>query len=86
MSQDGTFHIESGTVRFWMLIDGETVGASVSQEALHYRYRPKATGEDPLETYRANQDDVQAAVRRRVLRGSLRPVMLRESDLRIAGT
>ena len=83
MPQDGTFHIESGTVRFWMLIDGEMVDASVSQEALHYRYRPKATGEDPLETYLANQEDIEAAVRRRVLRGSLRPVMLREFDLRV---
>jgi len=83
MSQDGTYHIESGTVRFWLLIDGEMVGASVSQEALHYRYRPNATGEDPLETYRANHEDIEAAVRRRVQRGSLRPVMLREFDLRV---
>jgi len=82
MLEDSTFHLGSGAVRFWVQIDGELVGASVSQEALHYRYQPKAVGDDPLATFKANHEDIEEAVRRRVARGSLRPVMLREFDLR----
>ena len=80
------FHDASGTVRFWVNVDGGLVNASVSREALHHRYRPTAHGEDPLETFRQNTADIEAAVRRRIGAGSREPIMLREFDLRIPGT
>jgi hypothetical protein len=79
------FHEASGTVRFWVEVDGNVLGASVSREALHHRYRPTAQGEDPLETFRQNTADIEAAVRRRVAAGSREPIMLREYDLRVLG-
>ena len=82
MSQPPYFHTESAAVRFWVQVDGVPVGASVSGQTLHYRFRPTAQGEDPLETYKAYADDIDAAVRRRVAQGSIEPVMLREFDLR----
>ncbi len=82
MSHPAYFHAESATVRFWVLVDGEHVGASIGSTALHYRYRPEAHGEDPLETYATYASDIDAAVRRRVASGSIEPVMLREFDLR----
>jgi hypothetical protein len=82
MSDTPFFHESSGTVRFWIPVDGNLLGASVSREALHHRYRPTAQGDDPLETYLANAADIEAAVRRRLAQGSREPVMLREYDLR----
>ena len=82
MSDAPFFHESSGTIRFWVPVDGKLLGASVSREALHHRYRPTAQGEDPLETYLANVADIEAAVRRRLAQGSREPVMLREYDLR----
>jgi hypothetical protein len=82
MSDPPFFHESSGTVRFWILVDGQPLAASVSREALHYRYRSNAQGEDPMETYRDNAADIEAAVRRRLAQGSREPVMLREYDLR----
>ena len=82
MSDAPFFHESSATVRFWVLVDGTPLGASVSREALHHRYRPSARDEDPLETYLANAADIEAAVRRRLAQGSREPVMLREYDLR----
>ena len=82
MSEPAFLHAESGTVRFWVLIDGEEVGASVSPQSLHFRYRPDARNEDPLETYHANAAHIESVVRRRVAGGSLKPVLLREFDLR----
>jgi hypothetical protein len=82
MSDAPFFHESSGTIRFWVLVEGKLLGASVSREALHHRYRPTAQGEDPLETYLANAADIEAAVRRRLAQGSREPVMLREYDLR----
>ena len=82
MSDAPFFHESSGTIRFWVPVDGQLLGASVSREALHHRYRPTAQGEDPLETYLANVADIEAAVRRRLAQGSREPVMLREYDLR----
>lgn len=79
------FHEDSGTVRFWVRVDGQLVGASIGREALHYHYRPEAQGEDPLETYRAHAADIEAAVHRRMAGGSRPPVMLREFDLRAVG-
>jgi hypothetical protein len=75
-------HEPSGTIRFFTDIDGTVVGASISLQTLHHRFRPDGTGEDPMETYRVNRAPIAAAVRRRVAAGSLEPVMLREYDLR----
>jgi hypothetical protein len=83
MSDSPFFHAASGTVRFWVPVDGTPLAASVSREALHHRYRPTTQGDDPLETYQANAADIEAAVRRRLAAGSREPVMLREYDLRV---
>lgn len=85
MSDSPFFHEASGTVRFWVPVDGNLLGASVSREALHHRYSPTAQGDDPLETYRAHAAEIEAAVRRRLAEGSREPVMLREYDLRLHG-
>jgi hypothetical protein len=84
MSQSPYFHEDSGCVRFWVQVDDSLVGASISQAALHYRYRPDGQDEDPMQTYAAHSNDIHAAVRRRVARGSIEPVMVREFDLRDA--
>lgn len=85
MTPEPFFHQDTGAVRFWVPIDGQMVGASISRETLHYSFRPRATGDDPLETFTANAMAITAAVERRVAKGSREPVMLREFDLRIAG-
>ena len=82
MSQPPFLHEPSDAVRFWVLVEGEPVGATISRQTLHYRFRPEAQGEDPLETYAAYSTEIDAAVRRRVAQGSIEPVMLREYDLR----
>ena len=82
MAQAPYYHADSASVRFWVVVDGAPVGASVSRQTLHYSFRPEAQGEDPLETYAAFARDIEAAVRRRVAQGSIEPVMLREFDLR----
>ena len=79
------FHESSGTVRFWVPIDGGLMGASVGVAVLQRRYGPAAHDGDPVEILRANLADIEAAVRRRVAQGSIEPVMLREFDLRAAG-
>jgi len=79
------FHEASDTVRFWVDVNGRIMGASVGRMALHHRYRPTARDEDPLDTFRENRADIEAAVHRRVAQGSLEPVMLREYDLRVLG-
>jgi hypothetical protein len=58
------------------------VGASVSRQTLHFRFRPGAKDDDPLETFTAYEPQIVAAVLRRVAQGSIEPVMLREFDLR----
>jgi hypothetical protein len=85
MSDAPFFHESSGTVRFWVPVDGKLLGASVGREALHQRYRPTAQGDDPVETFLANAADIEATVRRRLAQGSREPVMLREYDLRVLG-
>jgi len=78
------FHEASETVRFWVDIGGgRAMGASVGRMALHHRYRPNARDDDPLDTFRENRSDIEAAVCRRVAQGSIEPVMLREYDLRV---
>jgi hypothetical protein len=86
MIQNAFFHNDSGAVRFWVPIDGQLIGASISRETLHRRFRPTAPGADPMETFTSHASDIQAAVERRVAQGSIEPVMLREFDLRVAGS
>lgn len=64
-----------------MSINGQMLGASISRETLHYRFRPNARDDDPLETFTTNASEIIAAVERRVAQGSIEPVMLREFDL-----
>ena len=76
------FHDDTGAVRFWILINGLWIGASVSRDTLHYRYRRDAVDDLPMDTYTAHAAELEDAVRARVARGSIEPVMLREHDLR----
>jgi hypothetical protein len=78
------FHESSATVRFWVRIGEQWMGASVGHAALVPRFRPPAAGEDPLDIFRAHLAEIEAAVRVRVAQGSIEPVMLREYDLRPA--
>ena len=82
MAQPAFFHQPSGTVRFWVLIDDVPIGASIGKEVLHYRYHPTRSDDDPLATYSANAEEIEAAVRRRGAGGSAEPVMLRDPDVR----
>lgn len=77
------FHAESACVRFWIEVDWALVGASVGRDNLHYRFHPRGVGDDPLSTYLANATDIDEAVRRRLVKGSTPPVMLREADLQV---
>jgi hypothetical protein len=77
-------HLPSGTVRFWVLVDGQFVGSSIRREILHYRYHATQTDDDPMVTYAANAAEIHAAVRRRVAKGSIEPVMLRDADIQAA--
>jgi hypothetical protein len=84
MSNSEFLHEGSRSIRFWVSIDGALVGASVSSETLRFSYAPQAPTQDPLVTFRANIAGLEEAVRRRVAKGSIEPVMLREFDLRVA--
>ena len=86
MTQAPFFHADSGAVRFWVPIDDQLIGCSISRETLHHRFRPGVQGDDPLETFNTYSSDIIAAVKRRVAQGSIEPVMLREYDLRPTGT
>jgi hypothetical protein len=83
-SPEPFLHLPSGTVRFWVLVDGHFVGASIRREILHYRYHATRTDDDPMVTYAANLADIHAAVQRRVAKGSIEPVMLRDADIQAA--
>jgi hypothetical protein len=76
------FHEESGSVRFWVEVDGAVVGASITRQTLHYRYKPDSGNDEALSTYLQNATEIDAAVRRRVAGGSREPVMLRDFDVR----
>jgi hypothetical protein len=76
------FHEESASVRFWVEIDGAYVGATISRQTLHYRYKPDSGNDEALATYLQNAPEIDAAVRRRVATGSREPVMLRDFDVR----
>ena len=76
------FHDDSGAVRFWVRTEaGAVVGASVPRQALHFRFKAAIGGGDSLETYLAHRGAIDAAVLRRIAKGSIEPVMLREPDL-----
>jgi hypothetical protein len=76
------FHEDSGAVRFWVLADADHfVGASMSKEALHYRFQSGLAGSEALASYLLHQNEIDAAVRRRIASGSIEPVMLRERDM-----
>lgn len=81
MTQESYFHEASRTVRFWVLIDDQYVGASIGKETLHYRYHAQRSDDDPLITYAENAIEIDAAVKRRVANGSVEPVMLRDADV-----
>ncbi|WP_454902823.1 DUF1488 family protein [Variovorax gossypii] len=82
MSDAPYFHDASGTVRFWVAVDGgNAVSASIGREALRYHFRT-AEGADSLETFGQHVPEIEAAVRRRLAQGSMEPVMLREHDMR----
>ena len=51
MSQEPFLHIESGTVRFWVSVNEELIGAMIRKETLHYSYHPHKQDDEPLETY-----------------------------------
>jgi hypothetical protein len=77
-----SLHLESGTVRFWVdMGGGKHVGASISKQALHYRFNAQASGDDAVDVYRAHGAEIDAAVRRRLAAGSREPILLREGDL-----
>jgi len=76
------FHEASNTVRFWVLVGSDWVGATIGKATLHYRYQPTRNDDEPLATYLANAAEIDEAVRRRVATGSVEPVMLRDPDVR----
>ena len=76
------FHDDSGSVRFW--VDSGAlayVGASIRKEILNYRFKSASNAAEAVDTYRAQQTSIDAAVLRRIAQGSIEPVMLREADL-----
>lgn len=79
--QPAYFDQAAESVRFWVLIAGEPVGASISRQTLHYHYCPHARSEDHLSTYEAHATAINAAVRRRIAQGAIEPVIVREPDL-----
>jgi hypothetical protein len=79
------FHEPSGAVRFWVATDdGSFTGASISKETLHYRFKADISGANAVAIYAAHRVEIDAAVRRRIARGSIEPVMLREADVAAA--
>jgi len=84
MSGSEFFHDATESVRFWVQVDDASVGASVSARTLRFAFAPQSPTQDPLVTFRANLARLEEAVRRRVAKGSIEPVMLREFDLQPA--
>lgn len=82
MKQEAFFHEPSGSVRFWVQVGEQLVGASIGSTVLHYSFCANSSTDQPLETYLAHMLEIDAAVRRRLAAGSLEPVMIREHDLR----
>jgi hypothetical protein len=86
MSPSPFLHEASGCVRFWVLIDEDSVGATIRRETLHYHFNPHGASDDPLSLYLKNAEVIDAAVRRRVREGSREPVMLRDPDLHVTAS
>ena len=84
-SEEPYYDEASSTVRFWVMIDGRPLAASVRRAALHYCFRPDEIGDDPMETFGRHTAEIESVVRRRVAEGAREPVMLREFDLRVGG-
>jgi hypothetical protein len=77
-------HADSDALRFWVPCDnGLSVGATISLQTLHWRFKSARNGSEALATYAAHRDELDAAVRRRVAKGSIEPVMLREFDFAV---
>lgn len=75
------FHAESGAVRFWVLLpNGAHIGAIARRELLHHCFRGEADAEGALVAFETHRAEIEAAVHRRVARGSIEPVLLREAD------
>lgn len=79
---DAFFHPDSDAVRFWVRMpSGGAMGASVARRVLQFRFKVAIEGGDALQTYRQHRPELEAAVLRRVAKGSIEPVLLREPDL-----
>ena len=77
-----SFDPDSATLRFWVALPaGPPIGAILSRQVLHYRFRARIDGSDAVTVYEAHRSEIDAAVVRRVAAGSIEPVMLRENDL-----
>lgn len=77
-------HADSDALRFWVVCDdGQSVGATISLQTLHWRFKSARNGSEALATYATHRDAIDAAVRRRVAKGSREPVMLREFDFAV---
>jgi hypothetical protein len=81
MAPAAFYHQDSEAVRFWVPVGDGFVGASIRRAVLQYRFRPKGSEEEPIETYARHAAELDAAVQRRVAQGSIEPVMLRDFDL-----
>jgi uncharacterized protein DUF1488 len=82
MTTSPFFHEASGAVRFWIVAsDGSVMGATITKETLHYRFQGNLNGENAVETYIAHREEINEAVQRRIARGSIEPVMLRDADV-----
>jgi hypothetical protein len=78
------FHEDSGALRFWVAMpSGPPIGAMLSRQVLHHRFRACIDGSDAVAIYETHRPEIDAAVVRRVVAGSIEPVMLRENDLPI---
>lgn len=84
MNPQAFFHADSASVRFWVAIGDDFVGATIGKNTLHYRFMAGQSDDEPLATYLANAELIDDVVRRRVAGGSIEPVMLREYDMRPA--
>lgn len=75
-------HEESGAVRCWVRSPaGDSVGAIVRKEVMHYRFGAALSGIDAMQTFNDHRGAIEAAVLRRIAAGSIEPVILREADL-----
>ena len=82
MSIPACFYADSGALRFWGAVGQGLPGASGARAVLHGRCRTGLIGDDPLEAVRGQLLETEATVRRRVARGAIEPLMLREIALR----